>query len=357
MILNQIDRHIARTVFTSILVVFAFAVTVSLLFALTDEVRSGRIDYSFLDAFWYVILRQPAQFYEALPFVVFIGTVVGMGILSSQSEITVLRAAGVSVFRLFGSVSIPVIVLMILGQLVAEFITPVLEARAENFKAEQQYKTPGVERHKRHWYREGNLFAAIDRVVDSKQLVGIWHFQINEELELTKIRHAKSGTAEEENGWVLREVDETILGGEVVTTEQHKKWNWSTLTRPRQMATQLLIDPNKLSVSDLHYQIAYFSREGLNAQRYQLAFWSKLIQPISVLGLVLVALAMVVGPLREVGMGVRLVTALAVGIIFKYAQDMLGPMSILWNFPAWIAVFVPTVVVWIVGIYFVRRVA
>ena len=89
MIPNHIDRHIGRTVLNSILAVLAGVITVSLLFGLTDELRSDRSDYSFMNALWYVILRQPGQLYEALPFVAFIGTTVGMGILSSQSEITV----------------------------------------------------------------------------------------------------------------------------------------------------------------------------------------------------------------------------------------------------------------------------
>ena len=136
-----------------------------------------------------------------------------------------------------------------------------------------------------------------------------------------------------ENRWILAEVDETLIEGEVITVHHHEKWDWATSTKPTLISTQLLIDPNKLSLSDLKYQITYFAREGLNSKRYQLAFWSKALQPLSLLGHILIALAMVVGPLREVGMGVRLVAALAVGIVFKYAQAMLAPMSIILNFP------------------------
>lgn len=358
MILNRIDRHIGSTVLVSILAVLACATTVSLLFGLTDELQSDRSDYSFLDVFWYVILRLPGQLYEALPFVVFIGTIVGMGVLTSQSEIMVFRASGVSVFRLFGSLSIPVTIVMILGQLNAEFVSPALEAKAESFKTEQQYGKGSERQYKRRWYKEGDLFTAIDRVIDSKNLMGIWHFQINDQLELFETRRALSATVRAmENRWILFGVDETVIEGEVITTKHHGEWDWDTLTKPTQISTQLLIDPNKLSLSDLQYQIAYFAREDLNAQRYQLAFWSKLLQPFSVLGLILIGLAMVIGPLREVGMGVRLVAAFAVGIVFKYAQDMLAPMSIILNFPAWIAVFVPIILVWFGGIYFVRRVA
>ena len=161
MIPNHIDRHIGRTVFNSILAVLAGVITVSLLFGLTDELQGDRSDYSFMNALWYVILRQPGQLYEAFPFVAFIGTIVGMGILSSQSEITVLRASGVSIFRLFGSLSIPVTILMILGQLSSEFVNPLLEARAESFKIEQRYGDGSEQQGKRRWYKEGDLFLSL----------------------------------------------------------------------------------------------------------------------------------------------------------------------------------------------------
>ena len=75
-------------------------------------------------------------------------------------------------------------------------------------------------------------------------------------------------------------------------------------------------------------------REELDASRYRLAYWSKLLQPFAILGLVLLALCFIIGPLREVSMGTRLAVGTLVGLAFKYLEDMLGPMSMVYQLPA-----------------------
>ena len=88
-----------------------------------------------------------------------------------------------------------------------------------------------------------------------------------------------------------------------------------------------------------------------------MSFWSKALQPVAVLGLVLVALAFVTGPLREAGLGARLGAGIAVGLAFKYLVDVFGPMSVVFSIPPWLAMAVPVALSWIAGIVLVRRMA
>ena len=122
------------------------------------------------------------------------------------------------------------------------------------------------------------------------------------------------------------------------------------------MSAKALFDPAKLSFADLRFQIDYMVREGLDPTRYQVSFWNKALQPVAVLGLVLVALAFVAGPLREVGMGARLAVGLAVGLAFKYLVDVFGPISVVFSVPPWLAMTVPVAICWLVGALLIRRV-
>ena len=74
-------------------------------------------------------------------------------------------------------------------------------------------------------------------------------------------------------------------------------------------------------------------------------------------GLVLIAMGFIVGPLREVGMGTRLAVGITVGLSFKYLQDLLAPASLLLSIPAWVAVLIPIVACFGVGWLFVKRAA
>ncbi len=123
------------------------------------------------------------------------------------------------------------------------------------------------------------------------------------------------------------------------------------------LTAKALFDPGKLSFADLRFQIDYMAREGLDPTRYQVAFWGKALQPLAVLGLVLVALAFVAGPLREAGLGARLGVGIAVGLAFKYLVDVFGPMSVVYAIPPWLAMAVPVGACWLLGAVLVRRVS
>ena len=96
-------------------------------------------------------------------------------------------------------------------------------------------------------------------------------------------------------------------------------------------------------------------REGLSTSIYELAFWSKILQPLSVLGLALLALGFILGPLREVGMGVRLSVGVFAGLGLKYLQDLFAPMSMVYDLPAPIAVALPIVACWALGAWGLTR--
>ena len=113
------DRHIARTVLgTTMMVLIAFLGLMTI-FALIDELGGSRESYGFGEALTYVALTTPRRIYEMLPYMVFLGALIGLGSLASNSEIVVLRAAGVSVWRVFVSVALPAFIVLLLGFLLA----------------------------------------------------------------------------------------------------------------------------------------------------------------------------------------------------------------------------------------------
>ena len=95
--------------------------------------------------------------------------------------------------------------------------------------------------------------------------------------------------------------------------------------------------------------------QGLNSGKFELGFWSKLFQPVASLSLVFVAISFIFGPLRETTMGMRVVSGLIVGILFKFMQDLLSPASLVYGFPPVVATLVPIAVCLGAGYYLLKR--
>ena len=120
----KLDRYIGTSVFFSIIAVLGIIVSLALLFAFIDELSDVEGGYGVLDALWYVLLTAPRRLYEMLPMAALIGCLVGLGTLASHSELTVMRAAGVSVGRIVWAVMKPMLVLMLAGILIGEYVAP-----------------------------------------------------------------------------------------------------------------------------------------------------------------------------------------------------------------------------------------
>lgn len=354
---TTMDRYIGTAVLQAIAVVLLAFFALMTLFAMLEELREEDATYLVREILVYVALTTPRRLYEVLPYVVFLGALIGLGSLASRSEIVVFRAVGISPGRIYLSVAWPAAVVFLVGLLVGEWIAPAGEERAEMYKARAMSEKATTLALTGYWYREGGMNMRVSGLGEGNELLGVLQFWHDGERRLE--RSVAAVRAEfvpgDEPYWRLFDVLETRFtdAGSVVRHSDETRWNGRV--DPRLLAVRVLVEPRKLSLKDLDRQIDYMDREGLAADVYRLAFWSKIFQPLSVLGLALLALGFILGPLREVGMGVRLSVGVFAGLGFKYLQDLFAPMSMVYELPALVAVLLPIAVCWAIGIWGLRK--
>lgn len=353
-----IDRYIGRTVMVSMLVMLLAFIGLMSLFALLEELRDADETYSLAEAMWYVVLTTPRRIYEVLPYVVFLGVLVGLGSLASRSEIVVLRASGVSPARIFASVAWPAAVLFAAGMVVGEVIAPRGEVAAESYASLAVNESDVIELSRAYWYREGDMVMRVRALSGGGELLGVDQYWYSPARTLQLALSARSAEFVDGDSpyWLLRDVVETRFSENRTITRELAETRWQGKVNPGILSIRVLVDPRMLAVDDLHRQIQYMDREGLNADTYRLAFWSKLFQPLSALGLALLALGFILGPLRQVSMGVRLSVGIFVGLGFKYLQDLFAPMSIVFDLPPVVAVLLPILACWLIGAWGLKRV-
>jgi lipopolysaccharide export system permease protein len=355
---SRMDRYIGTSVALSIAVVFLGFLGIMSLFAVLEELREDDPAYSFIEMLNYVALTTPRRLYEVLPYVVFLGALIGLGSLASRSEIVIFRTAGVSPGRIFLAVAWPATAVFMVGLVVGEWVAPRGEERAESYKAMALEQSDVINISRGYWYREGSMIMRVAGLDEAGKLLGIQQYWYGDQQRL--IRVVKASRAEYIDGrdphWRLYDVVETELDDELATVRTAAEQRWNGSVDPRVLSIRVLVEPRKLSVDDLYYQINYMDREGLSAEVYRLAYWTKLFQPLSVIGLALLAVGFVLGPLREVGMGMRLSVGIFAGLGFKYLQDLFAPMSMVYDLPPVLAVLAPILVCWLIGAWGLSRV-
>ena len=124
--------HIVAATLLSLLVLLALFLFVSVV----DDLGSvGKGDYTVLRSLEYVALSAPRLAFSLFPVAAVIGTLLGLGLMAANSELVVLRGAGVSVAELVGAAMKAGALLMIAVLLVGEFAAPFAERIAEQRRA------------------------------------------------------------------------------------------------------------------------------------------------------------------------------------------------------------------------------
>jgi lipopolysaccharide export system permease protein len=114
-------------------------------------------------------------------------------------------------------------------------------------------------------------------------------------------------------------------------------------------------EPASMSLRELNYYSHYLADQDQDSRVFELVFWQKAMQPLAMIGLVLVAISFIFGPLRDTTMGYRLFTGVMLGIVFRFSQDLLGPTSMVYGFTPLVAVVLPIALCWMLGLFLLAR--
>jgi lipopolysaccharide export system permease protein len=349
----KLDGYIGKSVFLAILAVLGIILGLATLFAFIDEMSDVSDTYTLVDILSYVLLTAPRRLYDMLPMAALIGCLIGLGTLASNSELTIMRAAGVSIGRIVWAVMKPMLVLMLAGVLIGEYVAPATETVAQANRSLAQGSGDAQSAKHGLWHRQGDEFIHVNSVQPNGILYGVTRYRFDKERHMLSASFAKRAQFDTDH-WQLTEVTTTLFHDkrtEVVTIPLER---WDVALSPQLLST-VVMSPDSLSISGLWGYIHYLADQGLNNGRYWLAFWVKVLQPLVTAALVLMAISFIFGPLRSVTLGQRVFTGVLVGFTFRIVQDLLGPSSLVFGFSPLFSVLVPAGVCALAGVWLLRR--
>lgn len=352
MLLDRLDRYIARNVLAAIIVVQVVLLGLDITIAYIDDLGDVQAGYTALDALLYLIMRTPWRFYQYAPVAVLIGALIGLGSMASSNELTVMRASGRSLARIVWGVMKPVLLVVVAVLLVAEYVTPRTEQYAEAWRLEKIQGEGAMLTSRSGWQFEGDSVYRFGAIRADNTVLDLTRYRFDDR-RLVEATYAQRALWEG-GSWQLENVTTTRIYDDYTDSEQLESLGWDTSFTPTQLE-RLLRDIASQAPSELWYYAKFLEEQGLQNDQALLYFWQKVLLPLTMGSLVLIAASFVFGPLRTVAAGTRVFYGVITGLSFKYIQDLLAPASTIFGFsPVW-AVLVPTLLCAAVGIYFLRR--
>ena len=353
--MKVLDRYLGRTVAFAILVVMLVLLALYTFISFLGELeRVGSGNYTVYYALGYVALTLPRRLYELFPVAALLGTLVGLGALAGGSEITAMRAAGVSVTRIGGAVMRLGALLMAMMIAVGEWLAPDLEQYAQQQRAAALGQQVAMQGRSGFWARDGASFINIRTIHPGGWLEGLTIYDFDKTRHLQKITQADE--AEYRNkAWRLSGIRRSLISADGVISEQIPEARWESLISPGLLEV-VLVRPDALSAVGLHRYVRYLRNNHLDTSRYQQALWIKIINPVTTGVMVLLALPFVLGPLRSVGISQRVLAGSLVGIAFYLFNSSFHYLGQVYNLDPLFSAAFPTATFLVITLLWLRRV-
>lgn len=349
-----LDLYIARVIASTTFLTLAVFVSLSGIIKFVEQMKYvGKGDFEISHAALYVLYAIPRDLEMFFPMSALIGGLIGIGMMASNSELVVMQAAGLSRFNIIKSVMKSATVLIVISILIGEFLAPAGESAARQIKAQAISGGSLISAESGVWAKDGNYFVHIGEVEDTGNLKNIQIYRFNDALELTSWTAADSSHYQGDE-WLLTNVEETFLYDKEIVTKNFDTKIWTSSLTPDKLGV-VTVKPESLSIRGLIDYLDYLSENAQDASRYELAFWRKLVQPLTVAVMLLLALSFIFGPLRSVSMGARIMMGVITGIVFYIANEAIGSMSLVYNMPALLGATLPSLLFVSVAFYLINK--
>ncbi|MFC4726806.1 LPS export ABC transporter permease LptG [Coralloluteibacterium thermophilus] len=355
------DRYVARAVLTSLLSAWAVLLAFDLVGAVVGELGDvGDGGYTFGHMLVGVLFSVPRRLYDLYPSAAVLGSILGLGALAASSELTALRAAGISRLRISLGALLTVFGLTAAMVVTGETLGPMGEARAASIVSAARSGDSILSRFSGLWARDGDTFVNV-RAGSSRgrgregyvELADVRLYEFDDDGRLLTLSRARSAELRP-TGSVLREVHRTRFGEREAIVERVAEEPWETSLDGDTLTTSL-VRPRYLSTAQLYETIQYMRANSLDSRHFESFFWAHWFYPINVLALCLAAMPFAFGQLRSGGFGKRLFLGIVFGLGFVLAQMMLNGLAQVYGIPMWLTNLLPPAILLGIAVWQYRR--
>ncbi|MDF7669916.1 LPS export ABC transporter permease LptG [Orbaceae bacterium ESL0721] len=321
-----LDRYIGKTILNTIGLSLFLLISLSGIIRFIEQLRKIKVDYDAISVGIYTLLMVPKDLEIFFPMAALLGALIGLGTLASRSELIVMETSGFSRYKIALAVMKTAIPLVLITMAIGEWIAPIGEQSARNMRSEKLYGNSLLAEKSSLWAKDGNNYIYIGQVNsdDSISNVNIYTVNNNSLVSMTHADHANFS----HDRWTLIQVEKNELGNpNKIIGNSMLSMPWHTNITPDKLSV-VAFDPTALSASGLYRYSQYLKSSGQDTKYYDLLFWKKIVKPISVAVMMLLALSFIFGPLRSVSMGIRVVIGITFGFLFYIADSLFAQISI-----------------------------
>jgi lipopolysaccharide export system permease protein len=338
-----IERYLARQIYGAVGFVLAGFLALFAFFDLIGELKDlGNGAYHLQQIFTVVALWVPSHAYELFPVAVLIGTLYVLAHLSSNSEFTVMRAAGLSPGRAgfaLGKIGLAFVV----GTFaIGEWIVPYTEELAQQTRMRAMSSLIGQDLRSGLWFKDERTFINVTQAREAYSLQGVRIYEFDSAYRLRIVSEAKRAEYAGAGRWRLVDVAQTRFEAGGPVTARYDEADWRSAVNP-DLLSVLIVVPERMSAWKLYRYTQHLAGNRQKTERYEIALWKKLFYPLATLVMMALALPFAYLQSRAGMVGVKVFFGIMLGIVFHMLNSLFSHIGLLQQWPPVAAAAVPSV--------------
>lgn len=338
-----IERYIMKDLIRQIVLALVVLLALFAFFSLIDQLeQTGTGSYDIPEAFIYVFLTLPKLAYELLPIAAVVGSMAFLGQLAQGSELAVLRTSGVSLKDMVWYLCKASFILIAVALVIGELIAPGAEEMAKHRRSVAMSEQIALKTKYGFWSRDGQSYINIRKILPGNELQEIYIYEFDDSNHLRSSIRADSARYEDEQ-WILEDIVQSVIHENHLEQRQIKRAAWDTLLSPS-LVDLVVVEPQHLSLWNLYSYIQYLNKNEQNSLVYEQALWFKILKPLSIILMILIALPLVHANARNTAVGSRVFIGCLIGVMFHIFNQVCGHLGVVYEFSALFSSLLPNLI-------------
>ncbi|HZS80203.1 MAG TPA: LPS export ABC transporter permease LptG [Herbaspirillum sp.] len=359
--MSVLQRYIAVGVVRSVSFALAAFLALFAFFELMGQLESvGHHGYQLQTALLYVAMGLPGNVYELMPIAVLIGTIYALAQFAATSEFTIMRVSGMSTRMTVKALARIGIGFAIVTMLFGELLAPKASEWGEKLRMQAQGASLSSQFRSGLWAKDvirenglkgkviGTRFLNIQRMSSDGRLDGVRIYELDQDFHLSELIVAARGEYQGDHVWLLMDVQQTTFINSntsdiaaPIATGRVKARSFVSEVTP-EILSVLLTNPERMSAYDLLTYTRHLEANNQRAERYEIAFWKKIVYPLSVFVMMALALPFAYLHFRAGGVSLKIFTGIMIGVSFQLISNLFAHLGLLNAWPAFFSVALPS---------------
>lgn len=365
--MSVLQRYIAREVVRSVVfVLFAFLALFAFFDLINELPNVGRGGYQLQHAFLFVLMGMPGYTYELMPIAALIGTIYALAQFAARSEFTIMRVSSMSTAMVGMMLARIGVLFVVVTFIFGEFVSPYTSELASRLKLQAQGAAMSQEFRSGLWAKDvirsggvsgeviGSRFINASQMRPDGKLVNLKLYEFDNDFRLTALINATEATYKGGNRWNMLKVSETRFAKNTADPDASVPQfssSISTVTLDQRdlvseitpdILSVLFADPDRMSAVDLQAYTRHLTENKQHSERYEIAFWKKIIYPFAVFVMMALALPFAYLQTRSGGVSLKIFIGIMIGVSFQLLNSLFSHLGLLNTWPPFATAIAPS---------------